>query len=193
LEDLRTGLIDLIIDDDFSDEDLWETQQSSVGNIAYGAQNLSLAVASPNTSLTSLSQHNLPENFYLELTIQPTLCQPPDQMGVLFWYLSGSDYHRMLVDCSGQVRLELIQGGQSFVLQDWQTGQRVQPGPLSANRLGLWVSQGQFQLYINDVLQFNRSIATNRSGGLGLFARTISGSTMTVRFSDLQIYTIEPE
>ena len=193
LEDLRTGLIDLIVNDDFTDETLWATRQSSVGNIAYGVENLTLAVASPNTNLTSLSQHTLPENFYLEITIQPTLCQPSDQSGVLFWYLSGSDYHRLLVDCSGQVRLELIQGGQSFVLQDWETAQRVQPGPLAANRLGLWVSRGQFQLYINDVLQFNRSITTNRSGGLGLYARTISGSTMTVRFTDLQIYSIEPE
>lgn len=193
LEDLRTGLIDLIVADDFTDQDLWETRQSSVGNIAYGVQNLTLAVSSPNTSLTSLSQHNLPEDFYLEITIQSTLCQPPDQSGVLFWYLSGSDYHRLLIDCSGQVRLELIQGGQSFVLQDWETARNAQPGPLATNRLGLWVSRGQFQLYNNDVLLFNRNVATNRSGGLGLFARTISGSTMTVRFSDLQIYSIEPE
>ena len=193
LEDLRTGLVDLIVDDNFSDQGLWETRQSSVGNIAYGVENLTLAVASPNTSLTSLSQHNLPNNFYLEITLQPTLCQPLDQIGVLFWYQSGGDYHRLLVDCSGQVRLELVQGGQSFVLQDWMTAQRMQPGPFSANRLGLWVSRGQFQLYINDALQFNRSITTNQSGRLGLFARTISGSTMTVRFSDLQIYSVEPE
>lgn len=193
LADLRTGIIDRLVDDDFTDESLWVIRQSPAGNIAFGVQNLTLAVASPNTSLTSLSQHSLPEDFYLEMTLQPTLCQPLDQVGVLFWQQSESDYYRLLIDCSGQVRLELIQGGQSFVLQDWEFAQGIQPGVPATNRLGLWVSRGQFQLYINDVFQFTRNIATNRSGGLGVFARTISGSVMTVRFSDLQIYQVEPE
>ncbi len=191
LEDLRTGLVDLIVEDDFTDQSLWETRQSSVGNIAFGNQNLSLAIASASTSLTSLSQHTLPEDFYMEITIQPTLCQPTDQSGLLFLYLSAGDYHRLLIDCAGQVRLELIQGGQSYVLQNWETARLAQPGPLGANRLGLWVSNGQLQLYINDVLQFNRSITANRSGGLGVFARTVDGSTMTVRFSDLQVFSIQ--
>jgi hypothetical protein len=193
LEDLRSGITGLLVEDDFTEENLWTTQQSSVGNIAFGVQNLSLAVASPNTSLTSLSQHNLPEDFYLEITIQPTLCQPADQIGVIFWQQSAGDYHRLLIDCAGQVRLELIQGGHSFVLQDWESAQNVQPSPSATNRLGLWVSRGQFQLYINDAFQFTRSIAANRSGSLGVFARTISGSAMTVRFSDLQIYQVEPD
>jgi len=193
LEDLRSGIVGILVEDDFTEENLWTTRQSSVGNIAFGVQNLSLAIASPNTSLTSLSQHDLPEDFYLEITIQPTLCQPADQVGIIFWQQSEGDYHRLLIDCGGQVRLELIQGGQSFVLQDWESVQNVQPGAPATNRLGLWVSRGQFQLYVNDAFQFTRSIATNRSGALGVFARTISGSTMTVRFSDLQIYQVEPD
>lgn len=193
LEDSRTGLIELLIDDNFTDQNLWATRQSSVGNIAYGNQNLSLAVSSPNTRLSSVSQHSLPEEFYLEITIQPTICEPSDQVGVLFWYQSESDYYRLLIDCTGQVRLELIQAGQSFVLQDWMPGQQVLPGPFGINRLGLYVSRGQFQLYINDVLQFNRTIASRRNGGLGVFARTISGSTLTVRFSDLQVFLISAE
>lgn len=193
LEDMRTGIIGLLVNDDFSDQDLWTTRQSSVGNIAYGVQNLSLAIASPNTSLTSLSQHDLPEDFYLEITLRPTLCQFPDQIGIIFWQQSEGDYHRVLIDCAGQVRLELIQGGQSFVLQDWQFATNFQPGAPAANRLGLWAANGQFQLYINDTFQFTRSIAANRSGALGVFARTTSGSAMTVRFSDLQIYEVEPE
>lgn len=193
LEDQREGVIALLVDDDFTDESLWVTRESQAGNIAFGVQNLTLALASPDTSLASLSQHNLPEDFYLEMTVQTTLCQPADQVGVHFWQQSESDYHRLLIDCSGQFRLELIQGGQSFVLYNWESAQSIQPGAPATNRLGLWVSRGEFQLYINDVFQFTRRIATNHSGGLGVFARTISGSAMTVRFSDLQIYQVEPE
>jgi hypothetical protein len=193
LEDLRQGVTELLVDDDFTDENMWETRQSTVGNVAFGIQNLTLAIARPNISLTSLSQHELPQDFYLELTLQTSLCQPSDHAGVLFWHQSEGDYYRLLIDCAGRVRLELFQGGQASVLQDWEYAQRVQPGAPAANRLGLWVSDGQFQLYINDAFQFSRTIASNRSGGLGVYARTISGNAMTIKFSDLQIYQVETD
>jgi hypothetical protein len=193
LADLRQGVTERLVTDDFTDERLWETRQSQEGNIAFGTQNLTLAIANPNTSLTSLSQHELPQDFYLELTLQTSLCQPSDQAGVLFWYQSEGDYYRLLIDCAGRVRLELLQGGQASVLQDWEYAQRVQPGAPAANRLGLWVLDGQFHLYINDAFQFSRTAASNRSGGLGVYARTISGNAMTIKFSDLQIYQVETD
>jgi hypothetical protein len=193
LEDLREGITEILVSDDFTDERLWETRQSQIGNIAFGTQNLTLAIARPNTSLTSLSQHELPQNFYLELTLQTSLCQPSDQIGVLFWHQSEVDYYRLLIDCAGRVRLELIQAGQASVLQNWEYAQRIQPGAPAANRLGLWVSEGQFQLYINDAYQFSRTVTVNRSGGLGVYARAISSNAMTVRFSDLQIYQVETD
>ena len=193
LEDLREGITEILVDDDFTDERLWETRLSPPGNVSFGVQNLTLAIARPSTSLTSLSQHNLAEDFYLEITVQASLCQPADQAGVLFLRLSEGDYYRLLMDCAGQVRLELVQGGQTIVVYDWESAQGMQPGAPAINRLGLRASRGQFQLYINDTFQFEARIASNRSGGLGVFARTISGSAMTVRFSDLQIYRIESE
>jgi hypothetical protein len=71
------------------------------------------------------------------------------------------------------------------------TAARVQPGAPATHRVGLYVSRGLFQLYINDTFQFENRIAQNRSGGLGVFARTVSGNAMTIRFSDLQIYRTE--
>lgn len=190
-EDTRTGITERLVDDDFTDERLWEIRQSPAGNIAFGTQNLTLAIARAETSLTSRSQHNLGVDFYLEMTIQTSLCQPDDQIGLLFWQQTEGDYYRLLIDCAGQVRLEVVQGGQAIVLQDWESGQRVQPGAPASNRLAVWVSRGLFQLYINDAYQFEQRIAVNRSGGLGVFARTISGNAMTIRFSDLQIYQVE--
>ena len=193
LADLRTGITELLVEDDFTNERMWETRLSPDGNITLGVENLTLAIARPNTSLISLSQHNLAEDFYLEVTLQTTLCQPLDQIGILFWIQTESDYYRLLVDCAGQARLEVVQGGQPIGLQDWESLRRAQPGAPASNRLGLWVSRGNFQLYINDVYQFEQRIALNRSGRLGLFARTINGNAMTVRFADLQIYQVETE
>ena len=191
LEAQREGITALRVDDDFTDGSLWTTPQGTSGNVAFGTENLSLAVARTETSLSSISQHELPMNFYLELTVQTSLCQPQDQAGITFWRQSDNDFYRLLINCAGEYRFELIQGGQSFVLRDWEDAAQMQLGLAAVNRLGLWVYQGEFQLYINDAFQFSEGIARDRSGGLGVFARTVSGSAMTVRFSDLQIYQVE--
>jgi len=188
-----SGMTDLLVADDFTDESLWLTPQSESGNAAFGTQNLSLAVAQPESTLTSLSQHILPSNFYLEMTVQTTLCEPLDQFGFLFWQESNSDFYRILVNCAGQVRLELIQDGESFVVHDWETAAQIALAAPATNRLALWVNKGQLQLYINDVFQFEEQIARDRSGALGVFTRTITANARTVRFSNLQIYRVETE
>jgi len=185
------GLTELLVEDDFSDETLWETRQSSSGNIAFGTQNLSMAIANQSTSLLSISMHTIPANFSLELTIQPSFCQPEDQVGIIFWHQSDSDYYRLLVNCAGQIRLELVQNGQNFVLHDWEQAAQMQPAAPATNHFILWVHKGIFRLYINETFQFEESIVQDRSGALGLFARTISSNGMTVRFSDLKISRVE--
>ena len=193
LADMRDGVTELLVDDDFTDASLWRTQQGSAGNVAFGNQNLSLAVAKPSTSLTSLSQHAIPADFYLEITLQTNLCQAEDQIGILFWYEADGYAYRILVNCAGQVRLELLQGGRNNVVHDWERASQMQLGSPANNRLGVWVADGRFQLYINDVFQFEETIANDQSGGLAVFARTISSSAMTIRFSDLQVYRVEPD
>ena len=185
------GLTEILVEDDFTDVSLWETQQSSAGNIAFGTQYLTLAVARPSTSLLSISQHTAPSNFALELTVQPSLCEPTDQIGIIFWHQSNTSYHRLLMNCGGQYRLELMQGGQSVVLHDWEQAAQMQLASPATNRFILWVYEGQFQLYINEVFQFEERISADLTGSVGLFARTLSGNTMTIRFSDLKIYSVE--
>lgn len=187
----REGISALLVDDDFTDERLWQTSQSAAGNIAYGRESLTLAVSESNASLTSISQHTLPENFYLEISMQLSLCQPEDQIGVLFWYANTGEYYRLLLTCEGRYRLELIQGGQSVVIHNWETASQMNLATPATNRLGLWAYQGRFQFFIDDIFQFEEKIAQKLNGSLGLFARTQTGNAMTVRFSDLQIYQVD--
>ena len=193
LEAQREGITALLIDDNFTDERLWTTPQGPGGNVAFGSENLTLAVARAETPLTSVSQHEHPANFYLEITVQTSLCQPQDETGLIFGRQSENDFYRLLINCAGEFRFELVQGGQRVVLRDWEDATRMALGLAATNRLGLWVNQGEFQLYINDVFQFSEGIARNRSGGLAVFARTVSGSAMTVKFSDLQIYQVKAD
>ena len=191
LADQYEDVTELRLQDDFTDERLWTLPQTESGNAAFGDQNLALAVAKPDAYLFSYSQHSLNSNFYLEITIQTSLCQPSDQFGIIFLRQSQTSYYQLSFDCGGQHRLELIQDGQSIVLHNWESATQMQPGYPATNRVGIWVRQGLFRLYINDAFQFEDSIAQDRSGDLGVFARTVNGEAMTVRFSDLKIYKVE--
>ena len=187
------GVTELRVSDDFTDQSLWNTPISTSGNVAYGNESLTLAPALKGAYLFSLSQHTVSSEFYLELTVQTTLCQEDDQYGVVFWRQAEGDYYRLLLNCAGQVRLELVQGGVMVVVHDWEGASRIQPGAPATNRLGLYGSGGLFQLYINDTFQFEEKVAQNRNGDLGFFARTVTSSVMTVRISELEIYRVSEE
>jgi len=191
--DQREGITEMLIEDHFTDESLWTAPQSESGNAAFGADNLTLAVAKQNSYVFSLSRHDLRSNFYLEITIQTSLCQPEDQFGIMFWHQSTGNTYQILFNCSGEYRLELLQGGQAAVIHDWETASQMQPSHPATNRIGMWVYQGRFQLYINNAFQFEEQITQDRSGNLGVFARTISGNAMTIRFSELQIFRVESD
>ena len=187
------GVTELRVTDDFTDQSLWNTPISTSGNVAYGNESLTLAVAQKGAYLFSLSKHTVSSDFYLELTVQATLCQADDQYGVVFWRQAEGDFYRLLLNCAGQVRLELVQGGVMVVVYDWEGASRIQPGAPATNRIGLYGSGGVFQLYINDTFQFEERVAQNRSGDLGFFARTVTSSAMTVRISELEIYRVSEE
>jgi hypothetical protein len=191
LPDSREGVTELLISDDFSDPTTWTAPSAASGNVAFGNEDLVLAAAQQDAYLFSLSPHTLSANFYLELTFETTLCQQDDQFGVVFWREGQGDYYRLALSCDGQYRLDLVQSGVPVVVRDWEKASHAQPGAPATNRIGLWVYEGAFQLYINDAFQFEERVAQQRSGELGVFARTVTSSAMTVRVSDLQIYRVE--
>jgi hypothetical protein len=193
LPDQQTGLGDLLVRDDFTDPELWATLQSPSGNIAFGENNLTLALAREESTLVSISRHGVPADFYLSIGIETALCSPEDAFGLTFWEDAGGNFYRLLLNCSGQYRLELVQGGQTIPLQDWETARRMQPGAPAFHKLGLWAREGGFRLYINDTFQFEEKLAQGRSGLLSVFARTHSSAALTVKFSDLEIYEVASE
>ena len=193
LSDVREGVTELLVEDDFSDPALWTSPHSAAGNVAYGNDNLTLAAAQNGAYLFSRSPYTLAANFYLEATVETSICQEGDQYGFVFWRQSEGDYYRLLLTCDGSYRLELVQSGSAIVIHNWEVASHLRPDAPASNRFGLWVRNGQFQLYINDAFQFEENIARNRTGELGVFARTVSGTTLTVRFSELQIYRVGEE
>jgi hypothetical protein len=178
----------VLLSDDFSAHQLWQTGRMDAGNVAYGANELSLAVALPKGSLVSLRDKTSLGDFFLEITISPSLCLNNDTYGLLFRVVSAVDFYRLLISCSGQLRLERLVNGQGTLLQDWMLSPQITPGVPDAFRLGVWASGDKLRFYINNVFQFSRQDAALTTGSIGVFARAAGDNAVTVSFSDLIVY-----
>jgi hypothetical protein len=185
-----TGAV--LLSDDFSAHQLWQTGVMDDGNVAYGKNELSLAVAKPKGSLVSLRDKTSLGDFYLEITATPSLCENSDTYGILFRVVSASDFYRFLVSCNGQIRLERLIKGQGTLLQDWMFSPQIVPGVPGDYRLGIWASGDELRFYINNALQFSRQDAALSAGTIGIFARAMGDNAETVSFSDLIVYQAGP-
>ena len=182
----------MLFSDDFSAHQFWQTGVMDAGNLAYGKNELSLAVAIPKGSLVSLRDKTALGDFYLEITATPTLCEGSDTYGILFRVVSPADFYRFMVSCSGQIRLERLVKGQATLLQDWMFSPQIVPGVPGAYRIGIWASGNVMRFYINNVFQFTRQDTALSAGTIGVFARSMGDNAETVSFSDLIVHQAGP-
>lgn len=190
---LHPGVGQLVFSDQFTEKSDWQLAESSQGSVAYGKNELTLAIRQPKTSLSSFNRQLLLTDFYLEVTANPSLCRGMDAYGLLFRAATNSDTYRLLFSCSGQIRLERINNGKITLLQDWVSSGQVPPGSPVVLRIGVWALQKEFRIFVNGFYQFSLSDPTLLTGGLGFFARSAGDNALTVNFSDLEVYALNPE
>lgn len=183
--DVSAGKV--ILKDDFSDRTQFETGRSADGTVAYGQAELTLAIGTPKASLLSLRKAPTLGDFYLEMTVSPTLCLGSDVFGVLFRAMTDKDFYRLLISCSGKLRLERIRGGIGTVLQDWMPAAPFVPGAPSLNRIGILAVKNAMVVFANGVRQFTQADSSLVEGRLGVYARSMGDNALTVSFSDLVV------
>jgi hypothetical protein len=181
----------VLLQDDFSSHNSWQTGRMDAGNIAYGNQELTLAVAQAKGSLLSLRDKAVFTDFYLQITITPDLCQASDIYGVLF-RASGTDFYRLLINCGGQMRLERLLNGQGTVLQDWTYSPLLTSGMLGPHRFGIWAAGKTLRLYVDNTFQFGVTDSQLVIGAIGVYARSMNDTAETITFSDLVVNQVSP-
>lgn len=177
----------LITADDFSDLQIWQTDSSTAGTVAYETNALSLAVNGGKNTLSSLSAHELPSDYYLEINLDAQMCSPDDQFGLILWNNSSSGTFRIWFSCSGQVMLDRVLPSGTTVLQKWQSARKFQVGSPATNRIGVRSVNNSLEVYVNETHQFTYSPLNKLNGALGVIAQSGSDLPMTIRVSDLQI------
>ncbi|MHC1782044.1 MAG: hypothetical protein AB9891_04640 [Anaerolineaceae bacterium] len=188
--DQRPARGEVVLTDDFTHEDTWQTIQNNQGGAAFGKGDLTIAISTPGGTIASLNKEAMLTDFYLEITMSPSLCRGDDAYGLLFRAANSLDNYRLLINCSGMVRLERMIAGKPVPLRDWEPSGQVPPGSPLEIRVGVWVVRNELRFFINDFYQFNARDPVHKMGGIGVFARSGGKNALTVSFSDLVVWDI---
>lgn len=191
-DDPRPVLGDVLLEDPFTDKTQWQTTRTGMGSVAYGNGELTLAVAAERGMLTSFRKSPQLSNYYLEMDVLPSLCVDSDAYGLLLRASTPLDFYRLLVNCSGHLRMERLKNGKYVILQDWQPSGQLLPGGMLRARLGVWAQGDELRVFVNDVHQFTVRDTLWSSGTVGVFARASGDTPLTVNFSNMTVYTLGP-
>lgn len=189
-EEYRPGIGEIILEDDFSSSETWTTGQSASANVAFGKNELTIAVSQPEGYGTSVRQEPVLSDFYLEITASPTLCQGSDEYGLLLRVNSTADFYRFSLSCDGRARLDKLLGGVASSPQPWMESGVIPTGAPSISRLATWVHGSEMRFFVDDFFLFSVKDPMLPTGLIGVFARSREETAVTVNFSDLVIWEI---
>jgi hypothetical protein len=175
----------ILISDDFSETTRWGISSTAYGSAAYGNGELTIALREPRRSLYSFFQEPVPADYYLEMTVNPSLCRGEDLFGVVFRVQSDSQFYRFSLRCDGPVRIELIQNSSVVPVAVLEVSSAFRPGPMQDFKVALWLQGDEARIFINDVYQVSAYRLRWQTGNIGVFARSAGENALTVNFSEM--------
>jgi hypothetical protein len=186
--EMNPGVDRTILEDDFSDEEVWDIATSDSGSATIHRNRLTLAVQ-PGYYLASMRREFPLSDFYAEITARPSLCRGDDNYGLVVRGV-GSSFYRFVLACNGQIRAERITGGTRLPLQE-PVPSGDAPGAPGEVRMGIWAVGNEMRLFLNERYQFTVVDPSFPTGALGVFVRSTGETPVTVTFSDLAVYEVD--
>lgn len=186
--EMRPGLSDELLSDDFSSPLDWDVVTSNDASAVMQDNRLTLAVQS-QVYMTSLRHDTLLTDYYAELTAQPSLCKGDDSYGILI-RANGGSYYRFALACDGTIRAERVNNSVRLVLQKPIPSGDVPPGAPGNVRIGIWVVGNEMHLFLNGRFQFSINDPSFPIGTIGVFVRSAGETATVVSFSDLVIQEV---
>src|SRR5215208_3430399 len=185
--EMSPGIGDVLLEDDFSDDSVWDTAKSDGGSAAIGRNRLTIAVQ-PSFYLASMRLELPLSDFYAEITARPSLCRGEDNYGLVVRGV-GSSFYRFVLACNGMIRAERISGGTRLSLQEPIPSGDAPSAPGEV-RMGVWAVGREMRLFLNGRYQFGIADPSFPTGSLGVFVRSTGETPVTVTFSDLTVYDV---
>jgi len=188
--EIKPEYSDLILSDNFIDSALWSVGQTAAGKIAIGKEELCLAINQPQGYLFSLREDTLIDDFYLEITANPSICSGEDEYGMLIRVSPSLDFYRFGLTCNGEARVDRLLDGSASSPHPPTVSGAVPPGAPSSSRIAVWALGPDILFYVNGEYLFSVRDTVLFGGGLGLYVRASGEDAMTVNFSNLTIYQV---
>ncbi len=188
--EMRPHIGDIILEDDFSEETLWDIASSEQASASLNNYRLVLSAQS-GIYMMSLRHDVILTDFYAELTAQPNLCKDEDNYGMLI-RASSAAYYRYALACDGTVRVERYSSGNRLVLVGPDPSGDAPPGAPGNVRMGVWAVGKEMRFFLNGRFQFSVIDPSFPSGTIGVFARSVGDTPVVIAFSDLIVREINP-
>jgi hypothetical protein len=190
-EEFHPGVGSLIFTDSFDQLELWDTSSSAQASAELTRNRLVLSIIGPGP-LSIISMRNQPVmgDFFAQAMVDISLCSGKDQYGMLFRASGSRDLYRFTINCSGQLRLERMRGGETYPLLDWLSSGDAPTGAPAQVKLGIWAVGREMRVFLNDHYQFNLYDPVFSSGTLGFFISASGQTPVTVSFSELSVYSV---
>jgi hypothetical protein len=186
--EMNPGIGRVIVSDDFSEDELWDTATSNNGSAVMSNKRLSLAVQ-PGYYLSSMRRELPLTDFYAEITARPSLCRGDDNYGIIV-RATGNYFYRFVLTCNGEIRAERISGGTRLPIHE-QVPSGDAPRPPGEVRIGMWAVGNEMRIFLNGRFQFSVSEPTFPIGAFGVFARSTGDEPVSVIFSDFEVYEVD--
>ena len=187
--EMRPGVGTEILTDDFSNPFDWDIASSDEASASINDNRLTLAAQS-QVYMTSLRRGLFADDYYMELTAQPSLCRGEDSYGVLI-RANGGSYYRFALACDGTVRAERVSNSVRLVLQQPLPSGDVPPGAPGTVRIGVWAVGRELRLFLNGRFQFSINDPSFPIGTIGVFVRSVGDTPVVVSFSDLVMQEVD--
>ncbi len=185
----KPGVANLELSDSFTSPSLWNPAVSEDAAVSLGNSRLTIA-AQAGVSAYRVRQGPVLTNFYAEVTARPSLCRGSDEYGLLFRAPSNVAYYAFALSCNGTSRAERMRFTRSYPLHTPVPSADVPLGAPGEVRIGVWVSGSEMRFFLNGRYQFSVTDNAYKAGAVGVFARSVGETPVTVLFSDLSVYDV---
>ncbi len=181
----------VLLEDDFSSDETWQTYRSAVGNAVISNNEMTLALQ--NSANTIASYSSLPQlgDYYLSMNVSLSLCSDPaDWYGIGFRVNDSDNTYRWLFNCLGETRVDRVYQGRAYVISDWDINGAIKPSAPQKFSIGIAAQGSELRFYVNNILLTEAEDTIFTTGGYGFFASSQGSSPLTVSFSDFKLTEI---
>jgi hypothetical protein len=192
-QEFKSEIGEIVFQDEFLSSDGWTVPQTDRGQINITNGEIVIIINEPKSLLVGTLEKPDLQDFYAEITANPVLCTGRDEYGFLFRVFGRNQYYRFALSCDGEVRLDKIVGGGTFVLYPWTRSASVPPGAPSVSKLEVLALRDEIRVFINGDPQFTIIDQGLSLGSFGVYARSAGETAVTISFSDLIVREVIPK